>query len=176
MKRFIFCTGLACVMTFSGCSAQLMTAVPDLEKSFCAEAEIKTGGEALKGKLIRKAENCWELQVAEPFALEGLTVTIENEETTFSMFGYEANTDFSEKAVSALRLIAEAYESAADNKGGFTDKKCEGTNENGSYAVIVDDDGRVTGISAPEAAVQLSEWTEYTDSTTENEEDILIVE
>ncbi len=178
MKRFIFCIGLASVMTLSACSAQLMTAKPDLEKSFCAEAEIKAGGETIKGKLTRKAENYWELQVTEPFALEGLTAVMDNEGTKLSMFGYEADVDFSENAVSALRLIAEAYESAADNAGGFKEKICDGTNENGNYTVLVDEEGKPAALSIPQAkvSVQLSEWTECTDDTGENQEDILVVE
>lgn len=172
MKRFIFCMAAAGIMAVSGCSSHIASSKPDIDKCFTAEAQIKIGGEVLSGTVSRKAEGCWELCVAEPFALEGLTVTVEGETTRLSMMGMEASADFSDNASSAVRLMAQAFEWAADNGECYTENTFQGTNENGGFVITVDESGVPTGISLSGhgIAVKLSEWTEM---KTEKEEAVL---
>lgn len=171
MKRFIFCMAAAAMMVASGCSTPIVQAKPDIDKCFTAEAEIKIGGDVLSGSISRKDEGCWELCVTEPFPLEGLTVTVDEEGTKLSMLGMEANADFSDNASSAVRLITEAFESAADNAEGYAENAFKGTNENGGFVITVDENGVPTGInlSGHGIAVKLSEWVEMEVNAEEGE-------
>ena len=158
-------------MSFSACSAELAKTVkPDFDKSFTANVQIAAGGESFSGKLTRKAENCWSFAVSEPFALEGLTVTAENGETTFSFLGYECFADFSDKATSAVKLLCDAYEAAADNMESFENGFFEGTAANGAYSVILGADGTPETITAGGISARLSEWTEGAEA----EDDMII--
>lgn len=164
---------LAAVMTLSACSAGIIAGKPDIDKTFTAQAKITAGSETASGQLSRTADGCWTLTVNEPFALQGLTVTLENGETTFSMLGYECKTDFSDSAVSAVKLLAEAYETAAENADGFTDGVFSGTDENGTFSVTLGENGMPALISAGGFSVQLSEYTD--NISTENQSDELIL-
>ena len=158
------------IMAVSGCSSPAAASKPDIDKCFTAEAEIKIGGEVLSGNISRKSEGCWELCVTEPFALEGLTVTVDGDTTRLSMLGMEASADFSDNALSAVRLMTEAFEWAADNEC-YTENTFQGTNENGGFVITVDEGGTPTGISLSGhgIAVKLSEWTETEAQTAEEE-------
>lgn len=173
MKRFFTCAGISVMLLLSACSADIMGSKNNIDRPFSAEARIAVGGETVCGQLSRSAENCWTLSVSEPYALDGLTVTFEDGETTFSMLGYECTTDFSDSASSALKLIAAAYESAVDNSGGFTDGVLEQSNENGSFSVTLDENGMPAVIKTGGVTVQLSQWSENADGG-ESDELILL--
>ncbi len=180
MKRFILCTGIVLALGMTGCTAAIPNKKPDLEKSFSAEVKMKVGSEALSGCISRLGEEQWELKVSEPFALEGLTVTMDSEGTKLSMLGFEAQADFSDSALSGLKLVAEAYEKAADSVDGFVDNAFSGTNENGCYSVYLDENGVIKGITVDDynIEVQFSGWAERDETavTSVSEENPLIVE
>lgn len=174
MKKILCCAAAAVTMLFSGCAADITGGKPELDKTFSAEASIAIGGETVAGTLSRSNDNCWSLSVTAPYTLEGLTVTYNNGETSFSMLGFECTADFSDSAVSALKLLAEAYETAADNAGGFENGILEYTNENGAFSVTLDEKGMPAVINAGGIYVKLSEWTENTAEQNESDELILI--
>ena len=161
-------------MLFSGCAADITGGKPELDKRFFAEASIAIGGETVAGTLSRSGDNCWSLEVTAPYTLEGLTVAYNNGETTLSMFGFECTTDFSDSAVSALKLLAEAYEAAADNAGGFENGTLEYTNENGIFSVTLDEKGMPSLINAGGVHARLSELTENDGQKNESDELILL--
>lgn len=162
MRHFIFFGAMAGILALSGCTAGMNTAMPDLNKCFSAQAEIRAGGETVRGKITRTAEYCWEMTVTEPFALEGMVISADNDGTTLSMCGFESNADFSDEAVSALRLIMEAYEGAAKGGCTFGENVLSGTNENGGYEISVNSvkQPETVKISGKGVAVKLSEWEE----------------
>lgn len=174
MKKILCCAAAAVTMLFSGCAADITGGKPELDKTFSAEASIAIGGETVAGTLSRMSDNCWSLEVTAPHTLEGLTVTYDNGETTLSMLGFECTADFSDSAVSALKLLAEAYETAADNTGGFENGMLEYTNENGTFSVTLDENGMPAQINAGGVYVKLSDWTENTAQQSESDELILL--
>ncbi len=173
MKRFFCCTAIAVTMLFSGCTADITGGKPELDKIFTAEASIAVGGETVAGTLSRSSDNCWSFSVSAPYTLEGLTVTYNDGETSFSMLGYECTADFSGSAVSALKLLAEAYETAADNAGGFENGVLEYTNENGTFSVALDENGMPAAINAGGVSVRLSDLTE---NTAEVSDELILLE
>lgn len=174
MRKILCCAAAAVTMLFSGCAADITGAEPELDKTFSAEASIAVGGETVAGTLSRSGDNCWSLEVTAPHTLEGLAVSYNNGETTFSMLGFECTADFSDSAVSAMKLLAEAYETAADNAGGFENGTLEYTNENGTFSVTLDENGMPAVINAGGVYVRLSEWTENTSQQVESDELILL--
>ncbi len=174
MKRFFTGIALSAVMLLSSCSSGIVSGNPDIDKTFSAQAKIAVAGETVSGTLSRTAENCWTLSVDEPYALQGLTVTFNNGETTFSMLGFECKTDFSASAVSALKSAAEAYESAVNDADGFESGVFQSSNEYGAFSVALDEDGKPSVINAGGISVRLSEWTENTGNTEESGELILL--
>lgn len=174
MKRIIAGILTAAVMTFSACSSASITGKPDIDRTFSAKASVAAGGEVISGQLCRTADNCWTFTLNEPYALEGLTVSFCDGKTTFSMLGYECETDFSDSAVSAVKLFAEAYESAVDNKDRFENGVLEGSNENGAFTVTLDGNGDPAIISAGGFSLKLSELSEATDTEEQSDELILL--
>ena len=175
MKRIFTAAALSAVMLLSSCAAGVASGKPDIDKTFSAQAKIAVGGETVAGTISRTAENCWTLSVDEPFALQGLTVTFSNGETTFSMLGYECKTDFSDSAVSALKAVAQAYETALSDMGGFENGVFQGSNQSGAFSVALDENGNASIINAGGISVQLSDWAESTE-TTENNDEIILIE
>ena len=173
MKRIFAGVLTAAVMTVSACSSGTIAGKPDIDRTFSAEAAIAAGEETVKGRLCRSAENCWTLVIEEPFALQGMTVTFSDGKTTFSMLGFECEADFSESAVSALKLLAGAYEAAIDNKDGFENGVLEAVNENGAFSVTLDENGMPAVINAGGFSLKLSDWSE--NDVTENQSDELIL-
>lgn len=160
MKKTIAWIMLAAVMTVSSCTSAMTAVKPDIDRAFCAEASVSAGGEAFSGKLCRTAENDWTFVLAEPYALEGLTVTFRDGKTTLSMDGFECETDFSADAVSVLKLIAEAYEAAADSTSNLENGVLEGMNENGAFSVTLGENGMPAVINACGCSLKLSERSE----------------
>ncbi len=161
MRHFIFLGAMAGVLTLSGCTAGVISSVPDPDKCFTAQAEIQTGGETIKGELSRMGEYSWEMTVNEPFALEGLVVTADAEGTTLSMCGFESGADISHGTASVIRVIMEAYEGAVKGDCTYGENTFSGTNENGSYQLIFTGSTPETlKISEKGVMVKLSEWEE----------------
>lgn len=162
MRHFIFLGALTGILALSGCTAGMNIAAPDMDKCFSAQAEIRVGGETVKGEISRTGEYCWEMTVTEPFALEGMTVKADKDKTAVSMCGFESSGDVSDGAVSALRLIMEAYEGAAKGECGYSDNNFSGTNENGGYQLAITDSKQpeTLKISEKSLSVSFSEWEE----------------
>ncbi len=161
MRHFIFLGAMAGVLALSGCGAVNMVK-PDMDKCFSAQAEIRVGGETIKGEISRTAKYCWEMTVSEPFALEGLIITADKEGTTLSMCGFESNGDVSDEAVTVLRLIMDAYEGAVKGECDFSESCFVGTNQNGGYQLTVSSENQpdTLKISEKGVAVKLTEWEE----------------
>lgn len=151
MKRLLFGafgSALSAVLlsaALCGCSTVLPgTDAPKLDQPFSAEAEIQFGSESCKAQIKRFSEKSWELCITEPYALEGLIVTIRDGETTLSMYGLEGFADFSEEAVSIAKLISDALDAAKD---GTVSKNGEltavtGDSENAHYMLTLDAAGK----------------------------------
>ncbi len=169
MKKILAGMLTAAVITASACSQGIVQSTPDMDRAFSAEASISAAGETISGQLCRNSENDWTLTVNEPFALSGLTVSFCDGKTTVSMLGFECETDFSDSAVSVLKLIAEAYETAASDKSSFENGVHEAVNENGAFTVTLDQNGMPAVISAGGITVQLSQWAENTTESISDE-------
>lgn len=157
---------LSGIILLSGCSVNPLKTGPELKETFSAETEITLGNETFKGKLTRHAENDWELKIAEPFALEGLTLTVDENGTKLSMLGMEAKADLNNNTSSAVKLITDAYDSAAA-KEKLTELVNTCTNENGTYTLIFGEDGSLSELSLPDLSltVSFSDWSEITSDT-----------
>lgn len=175
MKRFIFCSALSGLICISGCSAQLPSPSPDIDKPFTAEVKIKAGSELVSGNVTRTAENCWELTFTEPFALEGLTATLDENGTSYEMGGFEAAADISEETASMLRLLAEGYDSAAKN-GTFSENTFTAATEHGSCTLALGENNAPSVMRMGEANfyAELSEWTECEPTVTAEEDDFVV--
>ena len=148
----------------SGCEGNPLATNHLPDSSFNAEVQISVGDEQIKGKLTRCSDNDWKLIIAEPFALEGMTVTVDENGTKLSLLGMEASADFSDSAVSTVSLISEAFDAAIKN--GVTELVTNGTNENGAYTLILGEDGCPAELSIADygITVTLSQWEEITDT------------
>lgn len=177
MKRFIFTVGFSGLLLLSGCSGELISRAPQLDKCFTAQVEIEYGDESLSGQLSRTAKDCWELKAAEPYPLEGLTVNYDSEGTRLSMLGLEAESDILDGTASVLKLIADAYENAAAGEAAYSDGVFSGSGESGGYIIAVGDGGEpgALRLSGQGISVQVTEWTETENSAAETE-DIAIIE
>ncbi len=165
MKHLFSGALLALCMTLASCSAPISgTEPPQLDKPFSAAAEITFGSETCKGQLRRFSGGSWELCVTEPYALEGLIVTIRDGETKLSMYGLEGFADFSDEAVSAAKLIAEALDAAPNGETSQNGKETtvSGDSENARYTLTLDEAGnplRLT-LSGRNISAMLSDFTE----------------
>lgn len=166
MKRYFF--GTLCVSVSAAlcaCSAPIIgTETPKLDRPFSAEAEITYGNESCKAQVKRFSEENWELCITEPYALEGLIVTLKDGETSLSLYGLEGFADFSEDAVSAAKLITDALDAAKDgtfSKNGET-TTITGDSENAHYTLTLDKSGNPCEmtLSGRGVSVTLSSFTE----------------
>lgn len=145
MKRNLLCAAFLSVSAaLCACSAPMIgTEAPKLDLPFTAEAEITYGSEACRAQIKRFSEESWELCVTEPFALEGLIVTLKDGLTTLNLYGLEGFADFSEEAVSTAKLITDALDAARDGtlsqSGGVT--TVTGDSENAHYTLMLDEAG-----------------------------------
>lgn len=145
MKRFIFCI-LCAVLALSSCEGGGFLASPsDMDVCFNADVKIKYSGGECKAKIYRYEEDNWEFLISEPFALEGLVVTVKGDTVKTSMYGLENEETVSESAVSAAKLLSDAFEAAikdtktADfNDGKFT---FSGQSESSVYTLITNEKG-----------------------------------
>lgn len=159
---------LAGTILLSGCSENPLKIKPKLNETFTAETEITLGNETFKGRLTRCAENNWELKISEPFALEGLTITADENGTKLSMLGLEASADLNDSASSVVKLITEAYDSAITNEK-LTELVNTSTNDNGTYTLLFGEDGCLSEISLPELSLTAT-FSQWSDSTAGNEQ------
>ncbi|MBQ8411177.1 MAG: hypothetical protein IJX15_05555 [Ruminiclostridium sp.] len=161
MKRFIFSLSLIGAVLLSGCTA-IPKKAPDIDKSFCAEAEITVGKESFSGKLSRISSNSWELELSEPFALGGAVITFGEEGTKITLGDFTAEADITDGTASALKIIASAFEESAKDGVTFENNAFSGTSTFCTYTVSVSDNVIPENISIPEKniSVSLSEWTE----------------
>lgn len=145
MKRFIFCI-LGAVLALSSCEGSgFLVSPPDMDVCFNADVEIKYSGGECKAKIYRYEADNWEFLVSEPFALEGLMVTVKGDTVKTVMYGLENEETVSESAVSAAKLLSDAFEAAikdtktaAFNDGKFT---VSGQSESSVYTLIADEKG-----------------------------------
>lgn len=166
MKRYFF--GALCVSVSAAlcaCSAPIIgTEMPKLDRPFSAAAEITYGNESCKAQVKRFSEESWELCITEPFALEGLIVTLKDGETSLSLYGLEGFADFSEDAVSAAKLITDALDAAQDgtlSRSGET-TTVTGDSETAHYTLTLDESGNPyqMTLSGRGISVTLSGFTE----------------
>ena len=134
------------ILAVSACSSAPGAAgarVPDI--AFTASADISYGGLDLAADITRNESGEWEFRITEPYALEGLTMTVSGGSTTAGMLGSTGAADLGENAVSMAKAIAQAYDAAAASgeTPGVTETgyKLSGTSELGAYSVSLDKDG-----------------------------------
>ncbi|MGN0619060.1 MAG: hypothetical protein ACI4J7_08580 [Ruminiclostridium sp.] len=175
MKRFIFplFSLLGAGLLLSGCSApKIQTAVPDIDKSFSAEAELSYGKDSCTVQMRRFGENSWEFCVTEPFPLEGLIITVNDGETKLTMYDMESLADVSEEAVSAARLITDAFEAAIDNRENAAASEgiitLSGQAPTCTYTLTIDEKGTPTGLTIGGRGVS-AEFTKFVEMEEEAE-------
>lgn len=181
MKKIFIGSFLFLCLTCAGCSAAVPGApAPKLDKSFSAQAEISFDGESCKAQLRRFDADSWELCVTEPYALEGLVVSLKDGETKLSMYGLEGEADCSESTISAARLIADAMDSAA--QGNCTESggvlTVTGESEHSLYSLTLDESGNPAELklSGRNVSVSLSDFKELpvSEQTEETEFDFTV--
>ena len=175
MKRFIFSlfSAFSAVLLLSGCSApEIKTAAPDIDKSFSAEAELSYGKDSCTVQMRRFGENSWEFCVTEPFPLEGLIITVNDGETKLTMYDMESLGDVSDEAVSAARLITDAFEAAIDNKDSAAASEgkitLSGQAPTCTYTLTLDESGVPTGLTIGGRGVN-AEFTKFVEMEEEAE-------
>ncbi|MCM1334223.1 MAG: hypothetical protein NC084_08285 [Bacteroides sp.] len=165
MKRFLFGAFLlAGCSALCACTTVLPPEAPELDRAFSATAEIRFGKENCKAVIKRFAEKDWELYVTEPYAIEGLIVTIRDGETSLSMVELEGFADLSEEAVSTAKLISDAFDAAKDgtvSKSGDT-IMVTGDSENAHYTLTLDVAGAPSelSLSGRSVSVKLADFAE----------------
>ena len=166
MKRLFFIP-LAAFMLCS-CSSPIAVPVrkPDIDMSFCAKAHISYHGTGCTARMSRIEEGKWEFCVTEPYALEGLIVTVDGDSTKLSMFGMESAADVLPEAVSAAGIISSAFDEAAQassqavNTDGVT--TLSGQSRFGGYTMTFDNELRPIslGVESRALTVELSDFSE----------------
>lgn len=175
MKRFIFplfCS-LGAALLLSGCSApEIKTAAPDIDKSFSAEAELSYGNDSCTVQMRRFSENSWEFCVTEPFPLEGLIITVNDGETKLTMYDMESLADVSDEAVSAAKLITDAFEAAIDNRENAAASEetitLTGQAPTCTYTLTLDESGVPTELTIGGRGV-IAEFTKFVEMEEEAE-------
>lgn len=176
MKKIFIGSFLILCLTGAGCSAAVPGApAPNLDKAFSAQAEISFDGESCKAQLRRFGADSWELCITEPYALEGLVVSLKDGETKLAMYGLEGEADCSESTVSAAALIADAMDAAAqgnctENGGILT---VTGESEHSLYTLTLDEAGNPAELklSGRNISVSLSDFKELPVSEQTEESD-----
>lgn len=177
MKKIFIGSFLILCLTGAGCSAAVPGApAPNLDKAFSAQAEISFDGESCKAQLRRFGADSWELCITEPYALEGLVVSLKDGETKLTMYGLEGEADCSESTVSAAALIADAMDAAAqgnctENGGILT---VTGESEHSLYTLTLDEAGNPAELklSGRNISVSLSDFKELPVSEQTEESDL----
>ena len=181
MKKIFIASFLLLCLTSAGCSAAVPGApAPKLDKAFSAQAEISFDGESCKAQLRRFGADSWELCITEPYALEGLVVSLKNGETKLTMYGLEGKADCSESTISAANLIADAMDAAA--QGSCTESRgvltVTGESEHSLYTLTLDEAGNPAELklSGRNVSVSLSDFKELpvSEQTEESEFDFSI--
>lgn len=151
MKRIFVVVPL--ILAMAGCSGQsgsaAVSAPPDI--AFSAEADVTYGGEDCKVQIRRLEADNWEFCVTEPYAVQGLIITVANGETRLKMYDMESIADINADAVSMARALAASYDSAAAGgaqSGGQNSKTLSGSSEFGTYTITFDDNGDPLSIGA----------------------------
>lgn len=112
MKRFWFAIPL--IAALSACSSPIpQMRAPSLDIFFSAEAGLKYGGEECTVQMRRINADKWEFCVTDPYPLEGLIITVNDGKTALTMYDKESIADINSDAVSAAKIISEAFEAAA---------------------------------------------------------------
>ena len=115
--------------------------VPDIP--FAADAKISYDGLDVSAHITRNGAGEWEFRVTEPYALEGVVMTVEDGKTAVSFGGMESRSDEADGTVSMAKAIADVYDAAAGTQvnasgEGYT---LSGTTELGSYTINLDGAG-----------------------------------
>lgn len=176
MKRFIIFSAVTGLLCLSGCSAELPSAAPDIDKAFTAEVKIKTGSELISGNVTRYGENNWEITFTEPFAVEGLTAVLDESGTRYEMDGFEAAADFSDEAASAVRLLAKGYDCAAKNTALYSECTFSASTELGSCTLTLDENHLPHALRLTDMNfyAELTEWAECDPAEAEEETDFTV--
>ncbi|MCR4779969.1 MAG: hypothetical protein K5876_02620 [Ruminiclostridium sp.] len=179
MKRLIFFIPL--ILALSACSAGGNTAAPpDMDISFSAEASVSYDGMDCTAQIRRIERDIWEFCITSPYPVEGLVISVRNDETKLKMYDMESTADIDGTAVSMARAIADAYEAAAENGtmigSGYSASAVSGSPESGSCTVVFNEKREPVSISSDAGRLSV-EFTKFAplEREGEDEEDAVII-
>ncbi len=164
LKRAIILIPIVCaVSSCAGSGAGAPAArVPDT--AFTAVGEIRYEGLDCTAEITRTESGEWKFALTAPYAVEGLTVTVSDGETTLEMFGEPGFSDKTDNTVSMARAAALAYDAAAISTSELTASDSgytlTGTSELGAFRVELDKTGIPMLVSSEsgELSIKLSDF------------------
>jgi hypothetical protein len=155
------------------------TALPDLDTSFSAEAQVSYEGQECTAQIRRLERNIWEFCITDPYPVEGLVITVRGDETKLKMYDMESAADVGSNAVSMARAVVAAYEAAAGNATvvteGYSASAISGSSELGGYTVTFDENRDPAAITS-EAGRLSVEITRYAPLERDMDTEVIIVE
>lgn len=128
---------------------------PDLNKSFCVEAEMDYDGDISKAKFQRYGKGSWKVEFSEPNTLAGVVLTFEDTNVEASYKGLSFSVP---KSALPLKSVISAFINEVDKlaelpeiTGGEKDDLIvtEGEAELGKYEMSFDKKGMLAGFEMP---------------------------
>lgn len=152
----VLLTGCTMPQTGGGKAANRMTG------SFCAEVTVTNADTETKGLLTRFGTDAWRVEFSEPAALSGVQLDFLDDEVTASYKGLEFSVPQSAQAIrTELSGLMEAVDAMAltdEIEGSAQDGAvlCEGEIMNGSYSLLLGEDGTPVSFSLPSYGVVIT--------------------
>ena len=164
MKRIFAVSVLACVL-LTGCTMPQSSAGKTQNRmtgSFCAEVTVTNADTETKGTLTRFGTDAWRVEFSEPAALSGVQLDFLDSEVKASYKGLEFSVPQSAQAIrtelSGLMEAVDAMAQTTELEGSMQDGAvlCEGEVTNGSYSLLLQEDGTPVSFSLPSYGVVIS--------------------
>ncbi|MBR3630434.1 MAG: hypothetical protein IKN55_08195, partial [Oscillospiraceae bacterium] len=162
--RIFAVSALGCVL-LAGCTMPQTgsgKAANRMAGSFCAEVTVTNADSETKGVLTRFGTDAWRVAFTAPAALSGVQLDFLDSEVTASYKGLEFSVPQSAQAIrTELAELMEAVDALAPEEaleGSVQDGAvlCEGEVTNGSYSLLVGEDGTPVNFSLPNYGVVIS--------------------
>ncbi len=179
MKKLTISFIFSILMIFSLCACGGggdAKCTPDLNKSFCVEAEIDYDGDISKAKFQRNGKGSWKVEFSEPNTLAGVVLTFEDTNVEASYKGLSFSVP---KSALPLKSVISAFIDEADKlaeqpeiTGSEKDDLIvtEGEAELGKYEMSFDKNGMLAGFEMPNLNLVIK-FTQCADGITEATEE-----
>lgn len=178
MKRLVFILPVLGIL--SACSASGGAAAkPAADMPFSAEAVISYSGEECKARIYRFESGSWEFCMTEPYAAEGLVITVNGGETKLKMYDMESISDINAEAVSMARAVVTAYDAAVSSGDAAKDENgavyVSGSSDLGTYKLCFGEDMMPVSLSADSGHLK-ADITGFAVLEAEDEDDVKLDE